>query len=81
MGLHTKLCDDLGIDVPILGFSHCKDVVAEICNAGGLGFFGAAGHEIDELEDDINWIRGRIGNKPFGVDLIFPASMPDASAT
>ena len=79
--LHTKICDDLGIEVPIFGFSHCKDVVVELCNAGGVGFFGAAGHSEEDLRADINWIRERIGKKPFGVDLIFPASMPEAQAT
>lgn len=79
--LHTRLCDELGMEVPIFGFSHCKDVVVEITNAGGVGFFGAAGHQPDELEEDIKWIRERVDGKPFGVDLIFPASMPEANAT
>ncbi len=79
--LHTRLCDDLGAEVPVMGFSHCKDVIVELCNAGGVGVFGAAGHGTDELAEDVNWIRERVGNRPFGVDLIFPASMPESSAT
>ena len=34
--LHTKLCDSLGIEYPIVAFTHCKDVVAAVINAGGF---------------------------------------------
>ena len=40
--LHTKLCDMLGIDFPIIAFTHCKDVVASVVNAGGFGFYRVA---------------------------------------
>jgi len=30
----------------------------------------------DELAADIKWLRERIGGKPFGIDLVFPASVP-----
>ncbi|MFT5444630.1 MAG: hypothetical protein ACI8W3_003687, partial [Myxococcota bacterium] len=26
--LHTQLCDQLGIEYPIISFTHCKDVAA-----------------------------------------------------
>ncbi len=79
--LHTRLCDDFGIEVPLFGFSHCKDVVVEVTNAGGVGILGALGHTAEELVADVTWIRERTGSRPFGVDLVFPASMPETSVT
>ncbi len=76
--LHTKLCDMLGIDFPIIAFTHCKDVVAAVVNAGGFAVLGEAMHTADEIGADIKWIRSRVGDKPFGIDLVLPASAPDA---
>lgn len=39
--MYTKICEDLGIEVPIFAFSHCRDVVVEVSKAGGLGVLGA----------------------------------------
>ena len=39
--MRTELCDLFGIDVPIFAFSHCRDVVAAVTNAGGFGVLGA----------------------------------------
>jgi NAD(P)H-dependent flavin oxidoreductase YrpB (nitropropane dioxygenase family) len=74
--LHTKLCDMFGIEFPIFAFTHCKDVVAEVVNAGGMGILGELSHTADEIHADIQWLRERVGNKPFGIDLVFPASIP-----
>jgi len=70
------LCEDLGIEFPIVAFTHCKDVAAEVVNAGGLAVLGGAGHTPDEIEADIKWLRQRVGSKPFGIDLLIPASVP-----
>ncbi len=74
--LHTKLCDMLGIEFPIIAFTHCKDVVAAVVNAGGFSVLGEAMHTPDEITADIKWIRERVGTKPFGIDLVLPASSP-----
>ena len=74
--LHTKFCDMLGIEFPIVAFTHCKDVVAAVINAGGFAVLGEAMHTPDEISADIKWIRERIGGKPFGLDLVLPASVP-----
>ncbi len=76
--LHTKLCDMLGIEFPIIAFTHCKDVVAAVVNAGGFAVLGEAMHAPDDIAADIKWIRGRVGTKPFGIDLVLPASSPPA---
>jgi NAD(P)H-dependent flavin oxidoreductase YrpB (nitropropane dioxygenase family) len=74
--LHTKLCESLGIEYPIVAFTHCKDVVAAVINAGGFAVMGETQHTPEEIEADIRWIREKVGDKPFGVDLVFPASVP-----
>lgn len=74
--LHTKLCDSLGIEYPIIAFTHCKDVVAAVINAGGFAVMGETHHSPEEIEADIKWIREKVGDKPFGVDLVFPSSVP-----
>ena len=64
----------LGIDVPIFAFSHCRDVVAAVSKAGGLGVLGAVAHSPEQLEIDLKWIEDEIGpDRPYGVDLIIPA--------
>ena len=70
----TRLCEELGCEFPIVAFAHTKDVIAAVTNAGGIGVLGATGLEPDELEQDIRWIRERVGGKAFGVDLLVPAS-------
>ena len=74
--LHTKLCDSLGIEYPIVAFTHCKDVVAAVINAGAFAVMGETHHTPEEIEADIKWIREKVGSKPFGIDLVFPASVP-----
>jgi NAD(P)H-dependent flavin oxidoreductase YrpB (nitropropane dioxygenase family) len=77
--LHTRLCEEYGCEVPIVAFAHTKDVIAAVTNAGGIGVLGATGRTTDEIRSDIRWIRERVGDKPFGVDLLVPASFVDAN--
>ena len=74
--LHTKLCDQLGVEFPIVSFTHCKDVAVAVINSGGFAVLGEAMHTPDEIEADIKWIRERVDGKPFGIDLVLPASAP-----
>jgi NAD(P)H-dependent flavin oxidoreductase YrpB (nitropropane dioxygenase family) len=71
--MRTAVTDMFGIDVPILAFSHCRDVVAAVTKAGGMGVLGAAAHSPTQLEIDLDWIEAEIGDRPYGVDLIVPA--------
>ena len=41
--MRTELCEQLGIEFPIFAFTHCRDVVAAVSNAGGFGVLGAGG--------------------------------------
>ena len=70
--MHTSLCDELGIEFPIFAFTHCRDVVVAVSKAGGYGVLGAVGYSPEELEIELNWIDERIGDRPYGVDIVIP---------
>ncbi|MEC8814582.1 MAG: nitronate monooxygenase, partial [Actinomycetota bacterium] len=71
--MQTPITEMFGIEFPILAFTHCRDVVAAVSKAGGLGVLGAVGHSDSGLETDLAWIEAEIGDRPYGVDLIVPA--------
>jgi NAD(P)H-dependent flavin oxidoreductase YrpB (nitropropane dioxygenase family) len=71
--VHTPICDRLGIEFPIFAFSHCRDVVAAVTNAGGFGVLGALAYEPERLEVELNWIDEHVKGKPYGVDFAMPA--------
>ena len=62
----------LGVEFPICAFSHCRDVVAAVTNAGGLGVLGAVAHSPERLQSELTWIEEQTGGKPFGIDLLLP---------
>lgn len=70
--MHTSLCDELGIEFPIFAFTHCRDVVVAVSKAGGYGVLGAVGYTPEQLEIELNWIDERIGDHPYGVDIVIP---------
>jgi NAD(P)H-dependent flavin oxidoreductase YrpB (nitropropane dioxygenase family) len=72
--MHSVICDMLGIEFPLLAFSHCRDVVVEVSKAGGMGVLGAVDvSSPEQLEVELKWIDDRIGGKPYGVDFIVPS--------
>lgn len=71
--MRNDLCKRLGIEFPIFAFSHCRDVVAAVSRAGGLGVLGAVSYSPEELETELNWIDEHVGDKPYGVDTVIPA--------
>lgn len=71
--MKTPICDQYGIDFPLFAFSHCRDVVAAVTNAGGLGVLGGTAFTPQELEAELAWIDGEVRGRPYGVDIIVPA--------
>lgn len=69
----TALCEQFGIDFPLFAFSHCRDVVAAVTNAGGFGVLGATAYSPSQLDQELAWIDEAVAGKPYGVDLIVPA--------
>ena len=78
--MRTAVTEMFGIDVPIFAFSHCRDVVAAVTKAGGMGVLGAAAHSPEQLEIDLDWIEAEVGDRPYGVDIIVPLSYAGSEA-
>ena len=70
--MRTPICDMLGIELPLLAFSHCRDVVAAVTNAGGFGVLGASMHSPEQLEHELAWIDDHTGGRPYGADILVP---------
>ena len=71
--MKTPLCEQLGIDFPLFAFSHCRDVVAAVTNAGGFGVLGGTAFTPEQLDRELTWIDGQVAGRPYGVDIIVPA--------
>ena len=83
--LHTSLCDDLKIEYPfflagmgVKGKATPPELVAAVSEAGGMGILGCSWLDADEVRRRIRAVRS-LTEKPFGVDLLLPASMDDTS--
>ncbi len=70
--MRTEFCERLGIEYPIFAFTHCRDVVAAVSNAGGFGVLGAVGFSTEELVTQLAWIDEHVGENPYGVDIVLP---------
>ncbi|MDP6875492.1 MAG: nitronate monooxygenase [Alphaproteobacteria bacterium] len=85
--LRTELCDMLDIEYPIMlagmgvwGMGTPPELVAAVSDAGGLGVLGGSALEPEEVRRRIQRVR-QLTDKPFGVDLLLPASLAAASTT
>ena len=70
--MRTEICERLGIEYPIFAFTHCRDVVAAVSQAGGLGVLGAVGFTPEQLRVELEWLDEHVGDKPYAVDLVIP---------
>lgn len=73
MAIHTKLCDFLDIQHPIMlagmgGVSYAE-LAAAMCNAGGYGVLGMAGTGPDFIAAQMARVK-ELTDRPFGVDLL-----------
>jgi NAD(P)H-dependent flavin oxidoreductase YrpB (nitropropane dioxygenase family) len=73
--MRSPICTMLGIEFPLLAFSHCRDVVAAVSRAGGFGVFGATAHSPESLEQELAWIDSHVDGKPYGIDVLIPENM------
>ncbi len=71
--MNTEIRQRLGIEFPIFAFTHCRDVVAAVTNAGGIGVLGAIAFTPEQLEVELTWIDEHVGDRPYGVDIVIPA--------
>lgn len=85
--LHTRLCDILGCQYPILlagmgGLIRVTnpELVAAVSNAGGVGVLGAVSLQPEEIRSAIHKIR-QMTDKPFGIDIAVPAVLAKSEVT
>jgi NAD(P)H-dependent flavin oxidoreductase YrpB (nitropropane dioxygenase family) len=79
--VRTTLCDLLGIEHPIVGFSPSEHVAAAISRAGGLGVLGCVRfNDPADLDAVLRWMDASTGGRPYGVDVVMPASEPTEGA-
>jgi NAD(P)H-dependent flavin oxidoreductase YrpB (nitropropane dioxygenase family) len=70
----TPICERLGCEVPIFAFSHCRDVIAAVTNAGGYACLGASTVSPEDLEVEMRWIDEHTNGRSYGVDVIIPTA-------
>src|SRR5689334_14694458 len=75
--MRTGLCAALEIEHPIVGFTPSEHVAAAISRAGGLGVLGCVRfNDAAELDAVLDWMDRNTDGKPYGVDVVMPASVP-----
>jgi NAD(P)H-dependent flavin oxidoreductase YrpB (nitropropane dioxygenase family) len=75
--LRTPLCDRLGIEHPVAGFTPSEHVAAAISRAGGLGVLGCVRYnDAADLEAALTWMDANTDGRPYGVDIVMPAKVP-----
>jgi len=79
--VRTPVCDLLGIEHPIAGFSPSEHVAAAISRAGGLGVLGCVRfNDPAELDAVLDWMDANTDGRPYGVDVVMPARVPAEGA-
>jgi NAD(P)H-dependent flavin oxidoreductase YrpB (nitropropane dioxygenase family) len=79
--IKTPLCDLLGIEHPIVGFSPSEHVAAAVSRAGGLGVLGCVRfNDPAELDAVLDWMDQNTGGRPYGIDVVMPARVPAEGA-
>src|ERR1700748_1455471 len=73
--MKSPVCEMLGIEFPLLAFSHCRDVVAAVSRAGGFGVLGATTHSPETIEQELKWIDDHVDGKPYGLDVLIPENI------
>ena len=79
--MRSKMCEMFGIDVPIFAFSHCRDVVAEVSRAGGMGILGMARMNPERVEAELAWIDEHVDGRPYGIDVLMPSRLDDSGGS
>ncbi|MGD0700634.1 MAG: nitronate monooxygenase family protein [Trebonia sp.] len=79
--MRTPVCDLLGIEHPIVGFTPSEHVAAAISRAGGLGVLGCVRfNDPAELDAALDWMDANTDGRPYGVDVVMPARVPAEGA-
>ena len=80
--MRTELCTRFDIEYPIFVFTPSEKVAAAVTRAGGMGVLGAVRfNHPDELESVLCWMDDNTDGKPYGVDIVMPATVPTEGST
>ena len=78
--LRTPLCDQLGLDVPIvqapIGSASTPELAAAVAEAGGLGMLALTWMSVDEAVHRLRCVR-KLTDRPFGVNLVLDFPVDD----
>jgi NAD(P)H-dependent flavin oxidoreductase YrpB (nitropropane dioxygenase family) len=75
--MRTSLCDLLGVEYPIVGFTPSEQVAAAISRAGGFGVLGCVRYnDPAELDAALTWMDKHTDGRPYGIDVVMPAKVP-----
>ena len=77
--MKSQMCEMFGIDLPVFAFSHCRDVVAAVSRAGGMGVLGMARMDPAQVEAELSWIDDHVDGRPYGIDVLMPSRIDDVS--
>ncbi len=81
--LHTRVCDLLGIEFPIIqagmGPFTSAELVAAVSNAGAVGSLGAGARTAESFRDNLSKTR-ELTDRPFAVNHTLSPSPPDREA-
>jgi len=81
MTVRTPLCDLLGIEHPIVGFTPSEHVAAAVSRAGGLGVLGCVRYnDPAALDEALTWMDANTGGHPYGIDVVMPVRVPTEGA-
>ena len=75
--MKSPICKMLGVDFPLVAFSHCRDVVVAVSRAGGFGVMGASNGSMtpEQLKVELDWIDAHVNGMPYGLDIAVPDRM------
>ena len=84
MGIQTSITRRLTlahpiIQAPLAGGGDTPELVAAVCNAGGIGFIGAAYSSPEQILELGRSVRQKT-SRPFGINLFAPLPAPPPSA-
>ena len=72
--MKSILARAFGMRIPLFAFTNSREVTVEVSRAGGMGVFGAVPYSAEELAEHLDWIDAHVGGRPYGVDVVMPAS-------
>jgi NAD(P)H-dependent flavin oxidoreductase YrpB (nitropropane dioxygenase family) len=72
--MKSRLAEAFGLRIPLFAFTNSPEVCVAVSRAGGMGVLGAVPYSASELGCHLDWIDAHIDGRPYGVDVVMPAS-------